>query len=190
MLTHELNNFTMQEAVNWYPRLKAAFSVDALLFNAMTKNSNPFLLFTSTSFPLVLLSTRLSRTRRRTTLCPPSSSVSVRSGHHSLGTIRWAHHIPVLCSCFQISLGRLLSPVTPRTAHPTRMRVVTPARVQAINSRPRLSSGCRPAVHCGLSPWRGCFSPYSCYDKPWDSMGQLELRNHRRCDRGYVSFMI
>jgi hypothetical protein len=29
MLTHELNNFTMQEAVNWYPRrrVKAAFSV-------------------------------------------------------------------------------------------------------------------------------------------------------------------
>jgi hypothetical protein len=27
MLTHELNNFTMQEAINWYPRLKAAFSV-------------------------------------------------------------------------------------------------------------------------------------------------------------------
>ncbi|KAN0114188.1 chitin deacetylase [Russula decolorans] len=26
MLTHELNNFTMQEAINWYPRLKAAFS--------------------------------------------------------------------------------------------------------------------------------------------------------------------
>jgi len=27
MLTHELNNFTMREAINWYPRLKAAFSV-------------------------------------------------------------------------------------------------------------------------------------------------------------------
>jgi hypothetical protein len=27
MLTHELNNFTMQEAINWYPRLKAAFQV-------------------------------------------------------------------------------------------------------------------------------------------------------------------
>jgi hypothetical protein len=27
MLTHELNNFTMQEAINWYSRLKAAFSV-------------------------------------------------------------------------------------------------------------------------------------------------------------------
>jgi hypothetical protein len=27
MLTHEVNNFTMQEAINWYPRLKAAFSV-------------------------------------------------------------------------------------------------------------------------------------------------------------------
>lgn len=27
ILTHELNNFTMQEAINWYPRLKAAFSV-------------------------------------------------------------------------------------------------------------------------------------------------------------------
>jgi hypothetical protein len=27
MLTHELNNYTMQEAVNWYPQLKAAFSV-------------------------------------------------------------------------------------------------------------------------------------------------------------------
>ena len=27
MLTHELNNFTMQEAVNWYPKLKAAFKV-------------------------------------------------------------------------------------------------------------------------------------------------------------------
>jgi peptidoglycan/xylan/chitin deacetylase (PgdA/CDA1 family) len=26
MLTHELNNFTMQEAVNWYPQLKSAFS--------------------------------------------------------------------------------------------------------------------------------------------------------------------
>jgi peptidoglycan/xylan/chitin deacetylase (PgdA/CDA1 family) len=27
MLTHELNNFTMSEAVKWYPALKAAFSV-------------------------------------------------------------------------------------------------------------------------------------------------------------------
>jgi hypothetical protein len=27
MLTHELNNYTMQAAVNWYPQLKAAFSV-------------------------------------------------------------------------------------------------------------------------------------------------------------------
>jgi hypothetical protein len=27
MLTHELNNFTMQEAMNWYSQLKAAFSV-------------------------------------------------------------------------------------------------------------------------------------------------------------------
>jgi hypothetical protein len=27
MLTHELNNFTMQEAVNWYPRFMAAFEV-------------------------------------------------------------------------------------------------------------------------------------------------------------------
>ena len=27
MLTHELNNFTMQEAIKWYPQLKASFSV-------------------------------------------------------------------------------------------------------------------------------------------------------------------
>ena len=27
MPTHKLNKFTMQEAINWYPRLKAAFSV-------------------------------------------------------------------------------------------------------------------------------------------------------------------
>jgi hypothetical protein len=27
MLTHELNNYTMQEAINWYPQLKAAFKV-------------------------------------------------------------------------------------------------------------------------------------------------------------------
>ena len=27
MLTHELNNFTMSEAVKWYPALKSAFSV-------------------------------------------------------------------------------------------------------------------------------------------------------------------
>ena len=27
MLTHELNNYTMQEAINFYPQLKAAFSV-------------------------------------------------------------------------------------------------------------------------------------------------------------------
>jgi len=26
ILTHEVNNFTMQEAINWYPKLKAAFS--------------------------------------------------------------------------------------------------------------------------------------------------------------------
>jgi hypothetical protein len=26
-LTHELNNFTMQEAVKWYPQLKSSFSV-------------------------------------------------------------------------------------------------------------------------------------------------------------------
>jgi hypothetical protein len=27
MLTHELNDFTMQEAIKWYPRLKQYFSV-------------------------------------------------------------------------------------------------------------------------------------------------------------------
>ncbi|KAI9456020.1 hypothetical protein BJY52DRAFT_1277572, partial [Lactarius psammicola] len=27
LLTHELNNFTMQEAIKWYPKLKSAFSV-------------------------------------------------------------------------------------------------------------------------------------------------------------------
>jgi peptidoglycan/xylan/chitin deacetylase (PgdA/CDA1 family) len=27
MLTHELNNFTMSEAIKWYPQLKAAFAV-------------------------------------------------------------------------------------------------------------------------------------------------------------------
>jgi hypothetical protein len=27
MLTHELNNFTMSEAIKFYPQLKAAFSV-------------------------------------------------------------------------------------------------------------------------------------------------------------------
>jgi hypothetical protein len=27
MLTHELNNFTMWEAVKWYPQLKQAFKV-------------------------------------------------------------------------------------------------------------------------------------------------------------------
>ncbi len=32
MLTHELNNFTMQEAIKWYPQLKSAFSVRHPLF--------------------------------------------------------------------------------------------------------------------------------------------------------------
>ena len=27
ILTHEITNFTMQEAINWYPKLKSAFSV-------------------------------------------------------------------------------------------------------------------------------------------------------------------
>lgn len=27
LLTHEVNNFTMQEAINWYPRLRLSFSV-------------------------------------------------------------------------------------------------------------------------------------------------------------------
>ncbi len=27
LLAHELNNFTMQEAIDWYPTLKAVFSV-------------------------------------------------------------------------------------------------------------------------------------------------------------------
>ena len=27
LLAHELNHFTMQEAIDWYPRLKSAFSV-------------------------------------------------------------------------------------------------------------------------------------------------------------------
>jgi peptidoglycan/xylan/chitin deacetylase (PgdA/CDA1 family) len=31
MLTHELSNFTMSEAIKWYPRLKASFSVRILL---------------------------------------------------------------------------------------------------------------------------------------------------------------
>ena len=31
MLTHELSNFTMSEAIKWYPQLKASFSVQYLL---------------------------------------------------------------------------------------------------------------------------------------------------------------
>ena len=34
MLTHEPNNFIMQEAVNWYPKLKAAFKVYQLVFHS------------------------------------------------------------------------------------------------------------------------------------------------------------
>ena len=165
MLTHELNNFTMQEAINWYPRLKAAFSVCTSLSASWTQNANHFLLLcTSTWFPLVLPSIRHSRTRRPITPCPLSSSVSVHPGHHrSLGhalSWRWAHYKPVLCSCFQISLVSLLSSVTPRAARPAQVLSLAPARMQAIKSRPQLPSGCRPAVHCGLSRWRGYFSPY------------------------------
>jgi hypothetical protein len=70
--------------------------------NLHRTHSNPFFLLicTSTSFPSVLPSTRLSRTWRRTTPCPPSSNVSVHPRHHlSLGhalSWRWAHHLPVL----------------------------------------------------------------------------------------------
>jgi hypothetical protein len=58
---------------------------------------------------------------------------------------------------FQISLGSLLSPVT-QAARPAQVRALAPARVQATNSRSQLRSGCRSAVHCGLSSWRGWFS--------------------------------
>ncbi|KAH8988263.1 chitin deacetylase [Lactarius hatsudake] len=37
MLTHELNNFTMQEAVKWYPQLKAAFSAIVPIGVALNK---------------------------------------------------------------------------------------------------------------------------------------------------------
>ena len=33
MLTHELNNFTMQKAVNWYLKLKSAFKVSYINYN-------------------------------------------------------------------------------------------------------------------------------------------------------------
>jgi len=33
ILTHEVNNFTMQEAINWYPKLKSAFSVRGVSYN-------------------------------------------------------------------------------------------------------------------------------------------------------------
>ncbi|KAI0268546.1 hypothetical protein BGY98DRAFT_1109211 [Russula aff. rugulosa BPL654] len=56
--------------------------------------------------------------------------------------------------------GRLLLPVTPQAARLARIRAQAAARVRAIKSRPQLPSGCRLAVHCGLSSWRGCFSPY------------------------------
>jgi hypothetical protein len=42
MLTHEVNNFTMQEAINFYPRLKAAFSVRShILINHVFRHTNP-----------------------------------------------------------------------------------------------------------------------------------------------------
>ncbi|KAI9433220.1 carbohydrate esterase family 4 protein [Lactarius indigo] len=37
MLTHELNNFTMQEAIKWYPQLKAAFSAIVPIGVALNK---------------------------------------------------------------------------------------------------------------------------------------------------------
>ena len=33
MLTHELNNFTIQEAVNWYPKLTSACKVWYINYN-------------------------------------------------------------------------------------------------------------------------------------------------------------
>jgi hypothetical protein len=33
MLTHELNNFTMQEAITWFPKLKSAFQVRAISYD-------------------------------------------------------------------------------------------------------------------------------------------------------------
>ena len=36
MLTHELNNYTMQEAINMYPKLKAAFDVSPFPFSKVS----------------------------------------------------------------------------------------------------------------------------------------------------------
>ena len=33
ILTHELNNFTMQEAINWYPKLKSTFLVRGISYD-------------------------------------------------------------------------------------------------------------------------------------------------------------
>jgi len=33
ILTHKVNNVTMQEAITWYPKLKSAFSVRRISYN-------------------------------------------------------------------------------------------------------------------------------------------------------------
>jgi hypothetical protein len=38
MLTHELNNFTMQEAITWYPKLQSAFKVRDVSYDHMFRS--------------------------------------------------------------------------------------------------------------------------------------------------------
>ena len=76
LLTHELNNFTMQEAINWYPKLKSTFSVRYLFLPLLESDPrNNADIYTSTLFPLESRSTRRTRTRRPTIPCRRLSNV-------------------------------------------------------------------------------------------------------------------
>ena len=72
MLTHELNNYTMQEAVNFYPALKAAFSVRDTYILPIARGTD---IYASTWSPSASRSTRRTRTRRPTIHYRRSSSV-------------------------------------------------------------------------------------------------------------------
>ena len=81
---------------------------------------------------------------------PTFSSISGQNAVASIGhalSWRWAHHIPVLCLCFQISLGSSQPPVTPRVARPARVRALAP--VQARSTPPGGEPQCTAGQHDG-----------------------------------------
>ena len=107
MLTHELNNFTMSEAIKWYPQLRASFPVRYLLPRLIIGMSEAILIF------ILVHSPHWGRSQQDPAVSGDQLFIA------DVSAVYVVAHLVCICykthsSCRQISQARSQSPETTR----------------------------------------------------------------------------